>query len=83
MKARLLGPRMFLPDGCTAMSSEEGSLIEKTLRAMSVSVTNTMNLPRMLLYVSPGFCHLHQVRIAHMKPFTQLPHAPSVACTWL
>lgn len=58
MKARLLGPRMFLADGCTAMSSVLVSLKENTRREMSVSVTMTMNLPRRLLYVMPGFWNL-------------------------
>lgn len=32
-----------------------GPLNENTRREMSVSVTMTINLPRMLLYVIPGF----------------------------
>ena len=58
MKARLAGPRMFLADGCTAISSRLGSFTLNTFRAVSVSFTITMNLPATLLYVSPGFCAL-------------------------
>lgn len=50
---------MFLALGCTAMSRLLGSFTLNTLRMTSVSLTITMNLPTMLLYVSPGFSALH------------------------
>ena len=45
---------MFLAEGCTAISRELGSLTDNIFRDTSVSVLNTINLPRMELYDNPA-----------------------------
>ena len=54
MKARLLGPRMALAEGCTAISKDDSSLTDSMRRDTSTSVLNTISLPRMELYDSPA-----------------------------
>ncbi len=65
----LSSPRIFLAEGCTAISRELGSLTDKIFRDTSVSVLKTMNLPSMELYDSPAERHRYvkQVRGLQIK----------------